>query len=30
MRGHSDHEFGGVQFFDKDNLKILEAGYMCG
>ena len=24
MRG--DHEFGGVQFFDKDGTKILEAG----
>ena len=26
MRG--DDEFGGVQFFDKDNNKILEAGYI--
>ena len=30
MRGHSDHEFAGVQFFDKDNVKILEAGSMSG
>ena len=25
-----DHDFRGVQFFDKDNVKILEAGDMFG
>ncbi len=28
MRG--DTEFGGVQFFDKDGNKILEAGFLGG
>ena len=30
MIGDTDHEFGGVEFFDKDNVKILEAGRMVG
>jgi hypothetical protein len=28
MFGARDSEFGGVQFFDKDGDKILEAGYL--
>ncbi len=30
MWGASDLEFGGVQFFDKNGKKILQAGYTAG